>query len=333
MKDNDVVKWILKALSWGILAGIAGVVIWVVRGMIVENPTTFAQQSLNGLQLGFVYAMIAVGYTLVYGVVKLINFAYGDVFMVGAFVSYFGITRYGFSFIPALVLATISCVFLAVIIDRVAYKPLRDAPRIAALITALGMSIFLEYFTALKFVFSPDYISFERPFELVTWNVGGVTFTNIQLVIASVSIAYFLGVQYIVGRTKIGKAMRASAFDKNTARLMGINVNAVIGATFALTGALAGTAAMLYATAYPQIFSFMGLQPGLKAFVAAVIGGIGSIPGAFVGSLIMGFVEAMTVGYVPLGSTLKDGVAFFLLIAMLLIRPTGIFGDPFEEVK
>ncbi len=332
MKDK-IVKLLLRALAWGVLALIAGVVVRVIGGVIARQPTTFVQQMLNGLQLGFMYAMIAVGYTLVYGVVKLINFAYGDIFMVGAFVSFFGITQYGFSFVPALLLATIACVFLAVIIDRVAYKPLRDAPRIAALITALGMSIFLEYFTALKFVFSPDYIAFERPFELVAWEVGGIRFTNIQLIVAGVSILYFLGVQYIVGRTKIGKAMRASAFDKDTARLMGINVNAVIGATFALTGALAGTAAMLYATAYPQIFTFMGLQPGLKAFVAAVIGGIGSIPGAFVGSLIMGFSEAMTVGFVPYGSTLKDGVAFILLIAMLLIRPTGIFGDPFEEIK
>lgn len=332
MRDN-LIKVLLKALSWGILAVIAGVIVAVIGNLVAEDPVTFTQQMLNGLQLGFMYAMIAVGYTLVYGVVKLINFAYGDIFMVGAFVSFFGITQYGFSFVPALLLATAACVFLAVIIDRVAYKPLRDAPRIAALITALGMSIFLEYFTALKFVFSPDYIAFIRPFKLVTWNVGGVTFTNIQLVVAATSIVYFLGVQYIVGRTKIGKAMRASAFDKPTARLMGINVNAIIAATFALTGALAGTAAMLYATAYPQIFTFMGIQPGLKAFVAAVIGGIGSIPGAFVGSLIMGLVEAMTVGYMPLGSTLKDGIAFTLLIIMLLIKPTGIFGDPFEEVK
>jgi branched-chain amino acid transport system permease protein len=332
MKEK-VIKLLLRAVSWGILAFLAGVVVRVVGGIIVRDPIIFVQQALNGLQLGFMYAMIAVGYTLVYGVVKLINFAYGDIFMIGAFVSFFGITQYGFSFVPALLLATVACIFLAVLIDRVAYKPLREAPRIAALITALGMSIFLEYFTALEFVFSPDYIAFERPFELVTWEVGGVTFTNIQLIVAGVSILYFMGVQYIVGRTKIGKAMRASAFDKPTARLMGINVNAVIGATFALTGALAGTAAMLYATAYPQIWSFMGLQPGLKAFVAAVIGGIGSIPGAFVGSLIMGFTEAMTVGFVPMGSTLKDGVAFLLLIVMLLIKPTGIFGDPFEEIK
>ncbi|MEA3377927.1 MAG: branched-chain amino acid ABC transporter permease [Chloroflexota bacterium] len=332
MRDNSI-KWVLKALAWGIVAAIAGLIVTVVGNLMAEDPVTFTQQVLNGLQLGFMYAMIAVGYTLVYGVVKLINFAYGDVFMVGAFVSFFGITQYGFSFVPALLLATIACVFLAVIIDRVAYKPLRAAPRIAALITALGMSIFLEYFTALKFVFSPDYIAFERPFELVTWKVAGVRFTNIQLIVAGVSILYLLGVQYVVGRTKIGKAMRASAFDKPTARLMGIDVNGVIAATFALSGALAGTAAMLYATAYPQIFTFMGLQPGLKAFVAAVIGGIGSIPGAFVGSLIMGFTEAMTVGFVPMGSTLKDGVAFLLLIVMLLIKPTGIFGDPFEEIK
>lgn len=332
MKDNFV-KVLLKALSWGVLVFIAGVIISIVGGWIAKNPTTFAQQVLNGFQLGFVYAMIAVGYTLIYGVMKLINFAYGDLFMVGAFVSFYSITNYGLSFIPSLLLATVACVFLMVIIDRVAYKPLREAPRIAALITALGMSLFLEYFTALKFVFSPDYISFIRPFKLVTWDVGGVKVTNIQLIIAGVSIIYFLGVQYIVKRTKIGKAMRASAFDKPTARLMGINVNAVLTVTFALTGALAGTASMLYATAYPQIFTFMGIQPGLKAFVAAVIGGIGSIPGAFVGSLIMGLVEAMTVGYVPLGSTLKDGIAFILLIAILLIKPTGIFGDPFEETK
>lgn len=332
MKDN-LIRWLLKALAWGILAALAGLILTVVGGLLVREPVTFTQQVLNGLQLGFMYAMIAVGYTLVYGVVKLINFAYGDIFMVGAFVSFFGITQYGLSFVPALILASIACVFLAVIIDRVAYKPLREAPRIAALITALGMSIFLEYFTALKFVFTPDYIAFQRPFELVRWYVGGVGFTNIQVIVAGVSILYFIGVQYIVGRTKIGKAMRASAFDKPTARLMGINVNAVIGATFALTGALAGTAAMLYATAYPQIFTFMGLQPGLKAFIAAVIGGIGSVPGAFVGSLIMGLTEAMTVGFVPRGSTLKDGVAFTLLIAMLLIKPTGIFGDPFEEIK
>ncbi|RLC72441.1 MAG: branched-chain amino acid ABC transporter permease [Chloroflexi bacterium] len=332
MKDK-LIKVLLKALSWGVLAVVGGVILSIVGGWIAKDPITFTQQVLNGLQLGFVYAMIAVGYTLVYGVLKLINFAYGDVFMVGAFISYFGITKYGFSFLPALLLAAVGCVFLTVIIDRVAYKPLRESPRIAALITALGMSIFLEYFTALKFVFGPDYIAFERPFKLVTWNVGGVTFTNIQLVIFATSVIFFLGVQYIIKRTKMGKAMRASAFDKGTARLMGINVNAVIAATFALTGALAGTAAMLYATAYPQIWTFMGIQPGLKAFVAAVIGGIGSIPGAFVGSLIMGFVEAMTVGYVPLGSTLKDGVAFLLLIAILLIKPTGIFGDPFEETK
>ncbi len=332
MKEN-VIKLFLKALSWGVLALIAGVIVTVVGNIISDNPVMFAQQALNGLQLGFVYAMIAVGYTLVYGVVKLINFAYGDIFMIGAFVSLYSITRYGFSFLPTILLAMAACVFIAVTIDRVAYKRLRNAPRIAALITALGMSIFLEYFTALKFVFSPDYIAFERPFELVTWEVAGVSFTNIQLVIAITSIVYFIGVQYIVGRTKIGKAMRASAFDKNTARLMGINVDGVIAATFALTGALAGTAALLYATAYPQIWTFMGIQPGLKAFVAAVIGGIGSIPGAFVGSLIMGFVEAMTVGYVPLGSTLRDGIAFLLLVIMLLIRPTGIFGDPFEETK
>lgn len=332
MRDK-VLKIVLKALSWGILVAIGAVIIRVILGMILGDPVTFAQQALNGLQLGFVYAMIAVGYTLVYGVVKLINFAYGDIFMVGAFVSFFGITEYGFSFLPAIILATATCMFLAVVLDRVAYKPLRDAPRIAALITALGMSIFLEYFTALKFVFSPDYIGFDRPFDLVTWDIAGVKITNIQVVIAAASIVYFILVQYIVGRTKIGKAMRASAFDKPTARLMGINVDIVIMATFALTGALAGTASMLYATAYPQIFTFMGIQPGLKAFVAAVIGGIGSIPGAFVGSLIMGFVEAMTVGYMPLGSTLKEGIAFTLLIIMLLIKPTGIFGDPFEEVK
>ena len=207
----------------------------------------------------------------------------------------------------------IVCVVLAVTIERVAYKPLRDAPRIAALITAIGVSFFLEYFGALYFVFSPRFIPYQRPFEVVTWYISSgihrlqpgettppnsITFSNIFLVIVVASVAIQVFLQFLVHRTKIGKAMRATSFDKPTARLMGINVDGVISFTFAVGAAFAGLGGVLFAIAYPSIHSQMGILPGLKAFVAAVLGGIGSIPGAFVGALIMGQAEALTKSYI-----------------------------------
>lgn len=329
----------------------------------VKSPSLFFQQVLNGLQLGFVYALIALGYTMVYGIVKLINFAHGDVFMVGAFVSYFTVANYNlhtwpskiFPGIPSsisiligtvtvILISMIVCALLAVTIERIAYKPLRDAPRISALITAIGVSFFLEYFGALPFVFTNNFVTYKRPFEVVTWYFkngfykleagteapeGAVLFSNIFIIIVISSVLLMALLQFIVQRTKIGKAMRAAAFDKPTARMMGIKVDNVISTTFAIGAALAGAAGVLYAIAYPQVVWWLGIIPGLKAFVAAVIGGIGSIPGALVGALIMGQAETLGAGYIS--TPMRDAVAFSILIVVLLVRPTGLFGEPERE--
>ncbi len=351
--------WIGQGFLW-LIALVAAIVL--VRDLFQE-PALFIQIILAGLQLGFVYALIALGYTMVYGIVKLINFAHGDVFMVGAFVSYYAVERFQLHVWPAaffpdmnpilvitigsltvIALSMVTCTLLAVTIERVAYKPLRDAPRIAALITAIGVSFFLEFFGALNFVFSARFIPYKRPFDVATWYInngiyavetgkappsGSITFSNIFLIIMIAAILVLIVLQYLVHRTKIGKAMRAASFDKPTARLMGINVDLVISTTFAIGAAFAGLGGVLYAIAYSSIWSQMGILPGLKAFVAAVLGGIGSIPGAFVGALIMGQAESLTSGYIS--TPMRDAIAFTILILVLLVRPTGIFGEPEKE--
>lgn len=353
-------------MAWigqGFLLLLAALALFVLGRDLIRDPRLFIQIVISGLQLGFVYALIALGYTMVYGIVRLINFAHGDVFMVGSFVSFYAVTRFQLHLWPAAVfpilpggvvvligsltvmlLSMVTCVALAVTIERVAYKPLRDAPRIAALITAIGVSFFLEFFGALNFVFSPRFIPYQRPFEVVTWYIkdgihvlvegkaspeGSITFSNIFVIIVAASVLTQLVLQFLVRRTKIGKAMRAASFDKPTARLMGINVDQVISFTFAVGAAFAGLGGVLYAIAYPSIWSQLGILPGLKAFVAAVLGGIGSIPGAFVGALIMGQAEALTMGYIS--TPMRDAVAFTILIIVLLVRPTGIFGEPEKE--
>lgn len=353
----------MNYIGQGFLVLLALVTLVILVRNALQQPILFLQIVQGGLQLGFVYAMIALGYTMVYGIVKLINFAHGDVFMVGAFTSYFAVANLKLHLWPALLFPNMSpglvitigsltvilasmivCVILAVTIERVAYKPLRDAPRIAALITAIGVSFFLEYFGALSFVFSARFIPYQRPFPVVTWYIqngihrlesgveappNSITFSNIFLFIVAASIIVQIVLQYLVRRTKVGIAMRASSFDKPTARLMGINVDQVISLTFAVGAAFAGMGGVLFAIAYPSIYSQMGILPGLKAFVAAVLGGIGSIPGAFVGALIMGQAEALTMGYISM--PMRDAVAFTILIIVLLVRPTGIFGEPEKE--
>lgn len=261
---------------------------------------------------------------MVYGIIKLINFAHGDVFMVGAFLGYFGFTFWGLSVPQAILVAMIICALLGVTIERVAYRPLRYAPRIAALISALGVSLFLEYFCSLKFVFGPNFRVVQPPIQQVSWNIGGVNITNVQVMIVSVVIVMLLFLQYLVYRTKIGTAMRTVAYDHDAARLMGINVDTVISITFAIGSALAAAGGVLFTIAYPQIYPFMGIMPGLKAFTAAVLGGIGIIPGAVLGSLIMGQVETLTAAYIS--SQLRDAIAFSILIIVLLVRPSGILG-------
>lgn len=289
----------------------------------------FFQQALNGLQLGFVYALIALGYTMVYGIVRLINFAHGDVFMVGAFLAFYAIERFHLPLPAVFGVAIVGCGLLAVVIERIAYKPLRGAPKIASLITAIGVSLFLEYFTALHQVFGPNFYAFPRPFRVVSIQVGGITFTNLQAIILAVTVACLVALQFIVYRTRIGRGMRAVSYDGVTAGLMGVNINGVVSFTFGLGAALAGAGGVLYGMAYPQINTFMGIMPGLKAFTAAVLGGIGSIPGAVIGALIMGQAETMTAAY--LSSTYRDGIAFLLLIAVLLWKPTGILGSSAPE--
>lgn len=322
--------------------------LWRLGEGLLKDPTLFAQQVVDGFRLGFVYALIALGYTMVYGIVRLINFAHGDVFMVGAFVSFFAIKRFHLHQLPGrlipglpaavgdvagtllvLLLAAAVCMTLAVTIERIAYKPIRNAPRINALITAIGVSFFLEYFGALNFVFGNNYNTYERPFEVTFWDVAGVRISNISVIIVLVSLLTLVALQFLVHRTKTGKAMRAVAADKPTARLMGINVDLIISITFAIGGFLAGIGGVLYAIAFPQVWVFMGIMPGLKAFVAAVLGGIGSIPGAFVGALIMGQAETLSAAYIS--TPMRDAIAFAILIIVLLIKPTGIFGEPERE--
>jgi branched-chain amino acid transport system permease protein len=305
------------------------VILWLVS-RARQNPTLFAQFIVDGLRLGFVYALIALGYTMVYGIVRLINFAHGDVFMIGAFAAYYATTRFHWGFVPGMLLAMLVCPFVAVVIERVAYKPLRDAPRINALITAIGVSFFLEYFTALPFVFTPNYISYTPlPIKFNSWDIAGVTVSNIMFVVMGVSTLFLVLLYLLVYRTKLGKAMRAAAWDKPTARLMGIDVDLIITFTFAIGAALAGVGGMLYVIAYPQLRTFLGVMPGLKSFIAAVFGGIGSIPGAFVGSLLIGMIETLSGAY--LSSTLRDAIVFSILIIVLLYKPTGLFGEAAKE--
>lgn len=288
--------------------------------------TYFLQQVVNGLQLGFVYILMALGYTMVYGVLRLINFAHADVFMVGAFLSYYIITRFHLGFLPAVLTSIVGCGILGMVIERIAYKPLRNAPRVCSLVTALSMSIFLQYFTALNFIFGPDYITYERPIKAIHWDLGGVRITNILLIIIGGSVLMIAFLYYIVHRTKMGKAMRAVAYDKDTARLMGINVDSIISLTFAIGSGMAGVGAVMYCLAYPQIWTFMGIMPGFKAFTAAVLGGIGNLAGAFVGSLIIGQIEVLTTGFIPSGSILRDAICCSILILVLMFKPTGLFG-------
>lgn len=295
----------------------------------MEHLQIFLQQIINGVSLGSIYALIALGYTMVYGIIKLINFAHGDIYMVGAYVGYFAITKLGMGFIPALFTAMIFCAVLGIIIERLAYKPLRNATRIAALITAIGVSLFLEYGGILIVTPQPRAFPEVFPQTKLTFFGGNVYMTNQQIVIFLVAFVLMVILQFIVYKTKIGKAMRAVSFDKDAALLMGINISTTISATFAIGSALAAAAGVLVGIYYTSISPLMGIVPGLKAFVAAVLGGIGSIPGAAVGGLLMGIIEAMVSGY--WSSTLRDAVAFGILILILIIKPSGIFGSNVRE--
>ncbi|KAB2334753.1 branched-chain amino acid ABC transporter permease [Cytobacillus depressus] len=285
------------------------------------------QQLINGISLGSIYALIALGYTMVYGIIKLINFAHGDVFMIGAFIGFYAIAGWGLGFFPALLLAMTVCAIFGVLIERIAYKRLRNATRIAALITAIGVSLLIEY--GVIYVRGAQPEAYPDVFAKKSFDVFGAQISSQSLLILSVSIVLMILLQFIVHKTKIGKAMRAVSHDMDAARLMGINVNNTISATFAIGSAMAGAAGVIFGVYYTKIDPLMGIIPGLKAFVAAVLGGIGIIPGAMVGGLVLGVVETVVSAF---GFSLwRDAAAFIILILILLFRPSGIFGKNARE--
>ncbi|MBP2642362.1 MAG: ABC-type transporter, integral rane subunit [Firmicutes bacterium] len=291
------------------------------------DGTALLQQLINGISVGSIYALIALGYTMVYGIIRLINFAHGDIYMLGAYVGFYCTTVFHMSFIPALLVAMVISGLAGMVIERVAYKPLRNGPRMAVLITAIGVSLFLEYAGIL--VVSPQTRTFPEVFPTTLYTLGGVIISSQQILILLVSLVLMVLLTYIVQRTKIGKAMRAVAFDTDAARLMGINVDMVISSTFGIGSALAGAAGVLVGVYYNSIEPLMGIMPGLKAFVAAVLGGIGIIPGAVLGGFIMGIVEALVSGFIS--STYRDAAAFTILIIILLFKPAGLLGKNVRE--
>ena len=290
--------------------------------------TIFLQQLVNGLSLGSIFALVALGYTMVYGIIKLINFAHGDIYMVGAYVGYFVITSLKLGVVPAMVIAMIVCAILGVVIEKIAYKPLRHASRITSLITAIGVSLFLEYtmqyFMGAGVRTMPDDVLLEGAITF-----GKVTITYTQMMIFLITVLLMILLQFIVKKTKIGKAMRAVSTDPDAAQLMGINVNATISYTFAIGSALAGAAGVLVGLYYNSISPLMGMTPGLKAFIAAVFGGIGVIPGAMVGGVSIGVLETLVAGYG--GSLYKDAVVYVILILILLMKPSGLLGKNQKE--
>ena len=285
------------------------------------------QQLANGLILGSVYALLALGYTMVYGIIKLINFAPGDIYMIGAFMGYYLINTLHLNFFVALILSMVGTAILGVVIEFLAYRPLRNSTRIAALITAIGVSFLLEY--GMVFFVGANTRSFPQVIETVRYTIGPVSISNIQLMILGISILLMVGLQFIVQKTKMGKAMRAVSVDSDAAQLMGINVNRTISFTFALGSALAGAAGVLIALYYNSLEPLMGMTPGIKSFVAAVLGGIGIIPGAALGGFVIGLLEtfATAVGL----SDFRDAIVYAILIIILLVRPAGILGKNVKE--
>lgn len=284
------------------------------------------QQGLNALQLGSIYGLIALGYTMVYGVLTMINFAHGDIFMIGAFFCFLAAVYLKLPFVPTLLCAMFGSALLGVAIERFAYKPLRSAPRVSAIITALGVGIFLENFTL---ALAPYPKNIPPLLANTTWSLAGLSFSSLQLLIILFSFGLMLLLDYIVHRTKVGMAMRAISWDRTMVPLMGVPVDQVISITFAIGAALAGAAGTMYGLAYPVIDPYMGIMVGWKAFISAVVGGIGNIRGAVIGAFILAGVEIMVAAFFP--STYRDFVAFSLLMVLLVMRPYGILGKPRQQ--
>ena len=290
--------------------------------------TQFLQQLVNGLSLGSIYALIALGYTMVYGIIKLINCAHGDIYMLGAFTAFYATTVFHLNFFLALIVAMVLCGVLGVLIERIAYKPLRHATRITALITAMGVSYILEYTT--QYFAGSEVKTFpEDVLNNAVFQIGGIQISQQQIYIIAVTLILMLALTYIVGRTRMGRAMRAVSVDEKAAELMGISVDRTISFTFLLGSVLAGAAGVLVGVYYNSINPLMGMVPGLKAFIAAVFGGIGIIPGAMIGGFAIGIAETMVVAY---GSSLyRDAIVYVILILILIIKPAGLLGKNVKE--
>jgi len=295
----------------------------------------FVQHLVNGLSLGAIYALIALGYTMVFGILQLINFAHGDVYMLGAFIGMYTSRAFNLAEHPSLgalllILLTsmVGCAIVGYLIERIAYRPLRKSPRINLLITAVGVSLFLQYSGQLVFGADPKF--FPQVFAIEgDWSIGELKINPLQVLVFGISIVLMTILQTIIFKTRVGRAMRATSFSHDTAALMGIPTDRVISFTFMLGSALAGAGGVLVGLIYPKIEPLMGSMPGLKAFVAAVLGGIGNVTGAVVGAVILGLSESFLVGYgYP---TFRDALAFALLILILLFKPTGLFGTKRTE--
>ncbi|MDO5100271.1 MAG: branched-chain amino acid ABC transporter permease [Eubacteriales bacterium] len=290
----------------------------------------FIQQIMNGLRIGSIYALVSLGYTMVYGIARLINFAHGDIIMVGAYTALFSVpmmTSMGVPLWLSVIPAIIVCAALGMLTERVAYRPLRNSPRISNLITAIGVSLLLENL-AMKYIGSGAK-SFPTVFKNAQFKLGGLTIDKGVLITLAVTLILSLALSIFMNKTKFGKAMLATSEDYGAASLVGINVNHTISVTFAIGSALAAIGSILYVAAYPQVYPLMGSMLGIKAFIAAVLGGIGILPGAVLGGFILGIVETLTRAYIS--SQLADAIVFAILIVVLLVKPVGIMGKNIKE--
>ena len=301
---------------------------WKAEGGV--SLSIFLQQLINGVSLGSLYSLIAIGYTMVYGILRLINFAHGDVLMMGCYFAFYGMLIFSLPWWVSFPVALALTAFLGVAIDRGAYLPVRKAPRISALITAIGISFLLENLALVIFGGRPK--AFHRPAlfgQILQWRE--VQLIALSLWIPVITLLLILVLLYVIYRTRTGRAMRAISRDMETVRLMGVDVNRITSITFALGSALAAAGGILWALKYPQIDPYMGIIPGLKAFVAAVLGGIGNVVGAAIGGLLLGVLEIMLIAFMPGLAGYKDAFAFLILIGILLFRPIGIMGEKLPE--
>lgn len=290
---------------------------------------SFLSYLANGISLGSVYALIALGYSMVYGIAKMLNFAHGDVIMIGGYVVFVGVSNMGVHPLLAILISMVVCTILGMTIERVAYKPLRGASPLAVLITAIGVSYLLQNIALL--IFGSDTKAFTNVVTLPNLSLfdGKLVISSVTIVTIVVSIVIMIGLTLFVNKTKAGRAMTAVSEDKGAAQLMGINVNGTIALTFAIGSSLAAVAGVLLCSAYPSLTPYTGSMPGIKAFVAAVFGGIGSIPGAFIGGILLGVIENLSKAYIS--SQLSDAIVFSVLIIVLLVKPTGILGKNIQE--